>query len=293
VDLTPEEEALVLSGEHPAVGLFVHKETGEPQLRLVRPVTRGAILGQLATRVSPAALAHCVLDPVDDETLAAYRRNCFAVDAEFETDVLPKERPGNDAAFGSVQLDDSQLQGAAGQERDPREFWAFYKVESSKCEVRDCKHADPRFTDAIALEEHLEALCSSAQALDKKFLCPWVGCSEVWLSSRQNLRYHLKGVHGGLGRRCPTCGCMLRIPEIKAMREHVRDCEAGRIPAPIPRVLNSAMPHDDDADDADERALADAAPGGVVTFKKRRKVKLRFDVGEACNLLRWRGAASW
>jgi hypothetical protein len=91
IELSGDERELIASGAHPRVGLFLHRITEEPQLRLLEGARKGTILGQFATRVIPHALAHVVEYPMDDESMAAYRRNVFSVVGEFRTSLMPKE----------------------------------------------------------------------------------------------------------------------------------------------------------------------------------------------------------
>ena len=91
VSLSPQETDLVLSGAHPNVGLFVHRSTGEPLLRLLSPVAKGSILGQFAMQVIPDAYAKFGSEDVGEESMRAYQRQIFSIVQEFQTTHVPVE----------------------------------------------------------------------------------------------------------------------------------------------------------------------------------------------------------
>ncbi len=303
VGLTDQETELVLSGQHPAVALYTHKVTHEPQLRLVQGVAKGAILGQFATRVVPSALSKVVRDPMDDDTLAAYRRNCFAVVEEFETDVWPDEF--TEEMLGNNEGSNGRVIGINGRDGDNESgggtgFWGFRDTNCVACRCDVCNHGvqgGGKFVDPALLADHLEQVCIDVQPIVsdvKKFACPWHNCGML-LSSKQNMRLHVKGVHGSLMFQCPMCSYQYRLPDVKQAREHMRNCN-GAPPANSPviaiqpvatvvtgssGVVSSPPPVMVAAANGSQRS---ASGGQFDNLKGTRMVKLRFEGGEACNI---------
>ena len=217
LEYSDEERALIVSGEHPNVDVCVHETTGMPMLRIKEGVPKGTILGQLATRVIVKAMA----EP-SDETLAGYRRNCFAFEEEFVTSL-----PYTEVIDISLLEPEEPIQ----LEPETHQVKTIYADNSKpvQCQLGVCNHKFDAtvgaFESAQALRDHWESLGSLLETT----ACPWKDCA---LDDADPTRMfnHIMAVHGNFMLQCSNCATRMAVHEQGTAIAHVTNCKKPKTP---------------------------------------------------------------
>jgi hypothetical protein len=208
VVLSTEERDLVVSGDHPSVGLFVHSVTDEPHLRLLAPVAKGAILGQFATIVVPEAFSKFGRLTRGDENLATFRHHVFALVEEFQSLLIPAEFGcGGEGVLvfcvvGSFSLFPLTAPAPVAEVEVPPAplTLAIKDNREVTCCCNICSHReDEVFSNPQLLSDHVDSIMGALPVSGEKEgpLCPWGKCGGSF-STRQSLKNHLKSVHCNL-----------------------------------------------------------------------------------------------
>ena len=211
VRFTEQERVLILSGQHPNVALFRHSLTGVPIIRVTEGVSKGTILGQVATRVSLAADA----EP-SDLSLAGYRCRCFAMVEELLT-TLPTyeaEQLNELTCLSERQLGHVEVVRRAG------------RPQKMVCEGRTCQHKDDFFKPNELMDHLLTIRLSAEEEEEGRVSCVWGDCKET-LESELAARQHLLHDHARLSFRCSNCGSRFESTVYVEVLAHCANCRAG------------------------------------------------------------------